>query len=329
MIQRRTILFHVLSWVLFTGAVIAGEWLDQSAGKPADPAKALVHCIGLISTFYFVYSFVCPFTLRRTRLVAFVPLLLLASPTVYMSIVGIFAPMDDFVNTGRSAVNALSVSIVAAAVYSMEEAFRREKESRQLKAQMAEAELSFLRAQVNPHFLYNTLNYFYYLARPASTELADAVVRLSDLMRFTLAETADGRIRLEDEITHIRNYIHLIRLRFHPQFHVSLEVEGTPENVEVPALLFIPFVENAIKHGTVTDPDHPVEINFRLQDDTIHFSCSNLVNTGNKPPSSGVGLRNVRRRLELLYPNSHQLNLTDTREVFSVELIIHLQNNPL
>lgn len=308
---------------------MTSEWLDQSAGKPANLAKELVHCIGLISTFYFVYGFVCPFTMRRSRLVAFVPLLVLGAPTAYMSVVGIFAPGEDFTGTGRNFINALSVSIVATAIYGMQEAFRREKESRQLKEQMEEAELSFLRAQVNPHFLYNTLNYFYYLARPASTQLADAVVRLSDLMRFTLAETADGRILLEDEITHIRNYIHLIRLRFQPQFHVSLEVEGAPENISVPALLFIPFVENAIKHGNVADPGRPVTVLFRLQDDTIYFSCSNLVSTGAKPPSSGVGLRNVRRRLELLYPDSHRFNLTDTPEVFSIELTIHLKNNPL
>lgn len=327
--QRRRILYHILIWTLLIGAVMTGVLLDQSAGKPADPAKTLIHYAGLISTFYFVYCFVCPFTLRRTRFLAFVLLLLLAAPTVYFSVVGMFAPMEDFTDTGKSAVNALAAAIIAVAVYSIEEAFRREKESRQLKVQKEEAEIAFLRAQVNPHFLYNTLNYLYYLARPASAELADAVVRLSDLMRYTLVETADGYIGLKDEITHIRNYIHLIRLRFVPHFFVKLDVEGTPENVMVPGLLFISFVENAIKHGVVTDPDHPVSILFRITDDAIFFHCRNRINCDNKPPSGGVGLNNVRRRLELLFPDRHQLNITKTPEAFSAGLTIHLKNDML
>lgn len=325
MILRRFILFHLLAWALLIGAVMTLVLLERNG----DPVKTLIHFAGLICVFYFVYCFVCPFTLRRSRLLVFIPLLLLGAPLVYLGVAAVFSLTADFTSQSKNTFTVMGAGIVAVMVYSLEEAFRRQKESRQLKAQMAEAELSFLRAQVNPHFLYNTLNYFFHLARPASAELADAVVRLSDLMRFTLAETADGHIKLMEEIAHIRNYIHLIRLRFQPHFFVTLEVEGEPGNVQVPALLFIPFVENAIKHGVVNDPEHPVAILFRITEKTVFFQCRNQVNRDQKPPSTGVGLRNVRRRLELLFPSRHRLTIPDDPGTFSVELDIHLKNTPI
>lgn len=217
-----------------------------------------------------------------------------------------------------------SYIFLAAAVWSVQNAFKSDKLNKQLKDEAIKAELSFLKSQINPHFLYNTLNYIYSLAIPVSDQLASAVLRLSDLMRYTLAESTDGKVSLAKEIDYLQSYIELFRMRFEPNFYVEFELTGVTEQQKIASLLLIPFIENAFKHGVLNEPEHPVRIQLQLQDKQLFFSVSNTINNHQKDRSSGIGLVNIHRRLDLIYPDKHELNIVRKGDVYQTTLVIKL-----
>ncbi len=186
------------------------------------------------------------------------------------------------------------------------------------------AELSALKNQINPHFLYNTLSYLYAQARPLSESLGEAILLLSDMMRYSLHETDErGLVVLEKEIEHIENYIQIHQLRFGNTLAVEFEVEGRYENKLILPLILISFVENAFKHGKTTDPQNPLVIKLTVHpDSSLSFFVKNRKTEGPKEHSSGIGLLNVKRRLALAYPNAHQVTITDTKYYFEVSLTI-------
>jgi LytS/YehU family sensor histidine kinase len=206
--------------------------------------------------------------------------------------------------------------VISGVVWSFEETLRRERENRQLRQEKTQAEEAFLRTQINPHFLYNTLNYFYSLAYPISEQLGSAVLKLSDLMRYMLHQRPDGQVELTREIDYLHNYIDLYRLRFGGQFFVEFTVTGEAAGQRLPALLLIPFAENVFKHGVLNCPDTPVYIQLTIKPNELLFEVDNKIGQHQKDATSGIGLANVRRRLELLYPNRHTLTVSQTSERF-------------
>jgi two-component system, LytTR family, sensor kinase len=213
---------------------------------------------------------------------------------------------------------------LAATVWGVVNAFQQQAENKQLREEKAKAELAFLRSQVNPHFLYNTLNYIYSLAYPVSDQLADAIIRLSNLMRYMLTESKDGLIDLEKEVDYLNNYIEIYRLRFQDQFYVNFTADGDIAGKQLASLVLIPFVENAFKHGVVDDAARPVKIQLKLTGTRLSFTVSNKINRHQKDHSSGVGLANIRRRLELIYPNRHELLIADNGATYKTTLNITL-----
>jgi two-component system LytT family sensor kinase len=139
--------------------------------------------------------------------------------------------------------------------------------------------------------------------------VANAVLKLSELMRYMLHDTPDGQVDLEKEIEYLYNYLALYRLRFPDSFHVEFTVTGEPAGRRVAPLVLIPFVENAVKHGVLDDPEHPVHIRLRIEGERLQFEVENRRNDDNKDATTGIGLPNLRRRLELLYPERHALHV--------------------
>lgn len=215
-----------------------------------------------------------------------------------------------------------SYIIVAMAIYAVQQSFRSELANKNLKNDVVKAELAFLKSQINPHFLYNTLNYVYSLAIPVSDKLADAVLKLSDLMRYTLSESATGFVPLAKEVEYVKNYIALFRMRFEPNFYLDFNIDGLSENQEIASLMLIPFVENAFKHGVVNDKNSPVRINLKASAKMLVFEVSNKINRGQKDTSSGVGLLNVQRRLNLIYPDRHELLISNNSNTYKTTLTI-------
>lgn len=201
----------------------------------------------------------------------------------------------------------------------------KEKEKNLIRDKL-ETELKFLRNQTNPHFLFNTLNNIYALARKKSDDTADVVMKLSKLLRFMLYETKNEQIRISDEIKILDDYIELEKLRYNDRLTISFIREIDNENEQIAPLLLIPFVENAFKHGASESRfESFINLEMTLQNGILEFNIENTKEqNGKKLNDENIGLTNVRRQLELLY-KEHEVSIICEAAVFKVFLKVNLR----
>lgn len=193
-----------------------------------------------------------------------------------------------------------------------------------LHREKLETELKFLRAQVNPHFLFNTLNNIYSLSRKGSEHTSEAVMRLSKLMRFILYEASDNQILVVDEIRIIKDYIELEKLRYSSRLSVFFEDRVDNPHVKIGPLLLLHFVENAFKHGvSETSTQAEVRVHILVEKNTLKANFSNTKSGESQSDRTKIGLENIRRQLDLLYP-SHKLEISNTTHTFTVSLELDL-----
>jgi len=188
-------------------------------------------------------------------------------------------------------------------------------------------ELDFLRSQVSPHFMFNLMNTLVSMARKKSELMEPSLISLSQLMRYMLYDSNGDKISLPNEIEYLKNYINLQLLRFGDDVRFNLFISGDPENYKIEPMLLIPFVENAFKHGTsVDDPMIEVAIIVDNQVSSINLMVSNSVGgeVKKKDEGSGIGLANVIRRLELLYPGNHSILIDEKPGLYTVNLELNL-----
>jgi LytS/YehU family sensor histidine kinase len=198
----------------------------------------------------------------------------------------------------------------------------KEKENENLKT-----ELSLLRSQVSPHFMFNVLNNMVSLARKKSDILEPSLIKLSSLMRYMLYETNEEKVSLEKEIDYLHSYIDLQQQRFGKKLTVNVSIDAVDGRYQIEPMLLIPFVENAFKHGTGLIEDAIIEINLTAQRNILQFTVRNKydpLSKDIKDTSSGIGLNNVMRRLNLLYTNEHTLMITKENNWFVVSLQIKI-----
>ena len=197
----------------------------------------------------------------------------------------------------------------------------------EIRAKQVQAELDLLKAQIHPHFLFNTLNNLFGMARRGDAATADGIARLARLMRYMIEDSGADVVGLDKEVEQIRGLIELEKLRIAPEDDVEIgfTVEGEAAAVRIPPLLLIPFVENSFKHGVSPSAKSFVRIHLSAGRGSLRFSVQNSVPPGAAPArdtGDGLGLRNVRRRLELLYPGTHQLTIREEDGEFRVELTL-------
>lgn len=199
------------------------------------------------------------------------------------------------------------------------------REAVQLKSEKLESELKFLKSQINPHFLFNALNNIYTLTVINPKSAGDSLLKLSEMLRYLLYECDADKVRLGRELTYLQNYIDLFSLKDEADLNIKFDVNDVDENVMIAPLLLIPFVENAFKHSQIEDLEHGW-INIILFGDTkqVYFEIKNSLPKTNfsKDEVGGIGLQNVKRQLELIYPNKHTLKIDKSETEFSVELTI-------
>jgi two-component system, LytTR family, sensor kinase len=206
--------------------------------------------------------------------------------------------------------------------------FITEQKNKQIENEKLNTELSFLKSQINPHFLFNTLNNIYSLAADGSKHTAEAVMKLSSIMRYVLTEAKNDEVPVEKEIQFIRHYIELQKLRLTEKSPVDFIIEGDPVGKKISPLLFLPFVENAFKYGISTRELSPILIKMQLQRDLVIFNIKNnkQKNSLLKPAeNTGIGINNSKRRLDLLYHNKYVLDITNDDSVYIVNLKIDIQ----
>lgn len=197
---------------------------------------------------------------------------------------------------------------------------KKEEENERLKS-----ELSFLRSQISPHFMFNVLNSIVSLSRRKPESVEPVVIKLSELMRYMIYETTDSKVAISKEANYLNSYIELQRIRFGNDIDIDFKSEILSINGTIEPMLLIPFVENAFKHGVGMVENPNISIHLIDNPKYLHFVVKNKISNQpaeKKDESSGIGLTNVKRRLELLYPDQHELKISDKDQAYIVDLMI-------
>ncbi|MBK7936922.1 MAG: histidine kinase [Lewinellaceae bacterium] len=338
------IALHVIFWLVYLpiNAVIScisrGAHIEEEFGM-ALVGEAFSLPLKLLFT-YFVFYYVIPLYLERSKIWQLVGLLFAAfsvSTILYRLEIGwIFFPIFEpgwtiqiFSFKGiMLTVFDLFITLAAAVTVKMIRMHYKSLEfEQQLIREKLQSELNFLRAQTNPHFLFNTLNNLYVLARKKSDRTADAIMMLSKIMRFVIYECRAPRIALGDEARVIQDFIELEKLRYNNRLKVDYQEDIDQPHTAVAPLLLLPFVENSFKHGASgTTGDVLISIALKLRNKDLSFSVKNTVDK-DIPASSGpggIGLRNLKRQLDLLYPGQYELSTSRENGFFQANLHLHL-----
>lgn len=196
---------------------------------------------------------------------------------------------------------------------------------RRTEKEKLRAELSYLKAQINPHFLFNTLNSIYALSIEKSDKTPEAVVKLSGMMRYVLSESHKDHVPLGKEIDYIGDYVELQKIRLGHTVKLSYSFSGQPSGKEIAPLVLIPFVENAFKHGVNAEEISDIVIHIQVDEKSMTLEVINnkVRSVADAAEKSGLGIENTRNRLKLLYPDTHELTIRDADKVFSVVLKIY------
>jgi hypothetical protein len=199
-----------------------------------------------------------------------------------------------------------------------------EKKKQKIETEKLATELSFLRSQINPHFLFNTLNNIYSLALVKSDATANAVLKLSSIMRYVLNETKHDIVPLMQELEFMRHYIELQKIRLTNKVTINFLTEGPIEGKQIAPLILIPFVENAFKYGISTKENSAISFKVKVDETHIYFTSENHIfpSANESREQTGIGLKNTKRRLELLYPGRHTLSVINENSQFIVHLTI-------
>ncbi|GHT36679.1 sensor histidine kinase [Bacteroidia bacterium] len=338
--KKLTIAVHIFVWLLLL--VIPYISTDQvfNSLDPASDVKYLLLCLSLssvlLAAFYFNHFFLIPkFLFAKKGWLYFLVLLLMIAAV--FSFIGII-----FVSFGFNpetldktnpivekilpviTINALSLWLLAIISSVLWAIYNRLK---QTESERLSAQIASLKSQINPHFLFNTLNNIYATAIDTSPKAADMVDKLSEMMRYTMKDTQQDFVLLEDEINYISNYIELQRLRLDKS--IKLEYSGL-ENIpalQITPMLLIPFIENAFKHGVNSEQKSHIKIEITMNDAEFRLSVvNNKVDIQQQiSERSGLGIENTKHRLNLIYPSKHLLVINDTEKQFIVSLHINLQ----
>ena len=332
-----TVMLHISCWLLLFGLPILLRPENPSRGPSEHGSEIFFYLIAFkyllwIALFYFNAYFIVPKMIYSGKLWTYI-----------VSIIGIFVILflidsalfyvgmgwKPFVIKNFFSFNLFPVLFVLAGSTAFrmvsdrikEDRLKTEKETENLKT-----ELSLLRSQVSPHFMFNIMNNMVALARKKSDLLEPSLIKLSSLLRYMLYET-DEKVPLQKEIEYLQSYIDLQRQRFGDKVEIKTCMQQVDPQYEIEPMLLIPFVENAFKHGTGMIENAEIDVDLRVERDVLTFSVHNKFNSGSgeiQDKSSGIGLGNVQRRLDLLYGDKHTLLITKQEHWFIVSLQIAL-----
>lgn len=336
------ITYHISFWLVY---LFLNSWLgslfNQVDLERAFLGEAFVLPVKILLT-YFVFYYIIPLYLDRDKVYKLVGLTLLAfvvASLLYRVVTAyIFFPTFEperkipflFIPGFYLTAFDLFITVAAATTIKMIRVHYKSLEFEQeLLREKLQSELNFLRAQTNPHFLFNTLNNLYVLARKKSDRTADAIMMLSKIMRFVLYECRSPRIAVSDESKIIQDYIELEKLRYNNRLSVHFTENIEQAGGSIAPLLLLPFVENSFKHGAnSTTGDASIAVDLNLKNNILDFKVQNTVEVGERHSNSeGIGLKNVQRQLDLIYPDRYDLSIEQENGTYTVNLQIKLESD--
>lgn len=227
---------------------------------------------------------------------------------------------------GSISFSGIFIILISIPLQLIDNWFKKYELEKELKTHQLEAELRFLKAQVNPHFLFNTLNNIYSLSVTESKQAPEMILKLSDMMSYMLYDCKHEQVSLSSEIDYLRNYIALQQLKKDNELRIDFTIKGEIDQVMITPMLFIPFFENAFKHGNLEDVTNGwLRSVISVAKGVLQFTASNTIQPKISISSKGgVGLENIRDRLALLYPEKHSLDINEADGIFSVQLTLDL-----
>lgn len=328
---------HILFWALLFIFLII---IDRSESPLAIRSiKSLISVSFFSAIVYLNWKVLIPKFLKKRNWIRYIlSLLLLALVITPPKSLSFYLLYSDYPNIQQYFLNnqnillfeSIFVGAASSAFKITQDWLSHERDRKELQSQKLESELNFLKSQINPHFLFNTLNNLYALSLKKSDDAPKTVLMLSEMMRYMLYECNDENVPLEKEINYIKNYLELEKIRLGKKSTLEFIVDGTPGNLRIAPLMFIPFIENSFKHGMNHQLDQGfVKINMKIDEDSIEMNLSNnksdqfTAEIKNKK-SGGIGLINIKRRLKLIYPERHELKIRENEDSYLVDLKIKL-----
>ena len=228
-----------------------------------------------------------------------------------------------------SFLNQLVIVVVSTIFQLLQNRVRRDRQRQQLQNMQSEAQLSFLKAQINPHFLFNTLNNIYALSVIRSEKTPAMILKLSELLRYVIYDGREKRVLLEQEINHIKKFIELFQMKSENELNITMQVEGSPNGLRIEPMILIPIVENCFKHTDFdTNAGAYIKIILVIHNKSIKFITLNTKDESDlqKDKTGGVGLENIKKRLHLNYFNNYELIIQNKKQIFEVNLSMELDN---
>jgi len=335
--KNRVLSLHLLFWCVYLSFNLYQISFFQH-DEPYDWSRIFISMGFTMGTAYLNYFIMLPNFLKhknigRYLLEFFIPFALLIIVRILLQrMIAIKDEHNHFLYSNFFIVNTAAITLLIAIFIGMlrfvKEWFELESKKKEVENERLMAELNFLKAQINPHFLFNTLNNLYYLAYSKSDNTTEVIAKLSQMMRYMIHESNHPEVALSKEIEYMQSYISLERLRLNNQILIQFDVEGNPDSVKIAPLILITFLENAFKHGVNgNNPAAWVKLAIHLKGKectyTVENSKMHSVNPDNGE-KSGIGLQNVKRRLELSYPGQYTLSVSDLPDRYAVQLKLTL-----
>ena len=348
--NKYVILLHVLVWTLVFVSDAVTVYMANPYAVAGHPfsitlfSKFLLIAFGYMligaSTFYGTYFWVGPrLFIKKNYLMAVVYALVVLGGMVilrYAIEYGFFLPVLHFDNyrgnrwtIGHFIKNAVFYYLPREFAYGLiyfvvQEWQANNRKRQELQQEKLSAELAFLRSQINPHFIFNTINDIYALTYQKSEQAPEALLKLSEILRYMLREGQQDLVELSQEVAYLKNVIELQHIGAKGNAFVDFQTDGIIAGQRIASLIFIAFVENAFKHGIWSDPNHPLLIHIQADKKAVTLQVRNKVGTHLKDSTGGIGLVNVCRRLKLIYPEKHCLEITEEDEYYTVNLQLEL-----
>jgi two-component system, LytTR family, sensor kinase len=341
-----TILTHIIVWTIFLCLPYIFRPKPMMGADLQDPLREyfltryLLFNVLLIIIFYFHALWILPSLLKKKSIYLYI-ILVIALFALFMLLRELFftrpiptqfrgmIPPRGFDLFRPDRIESMFlfffIMAVSAGIWLVQEWKNAEKKAKLIEEERISMELSFLRSQINPHFLFNTLNSIYSLALVKSDATPDAVMKLSDMMRYITHDAHAETVALETEVQYISHYVELQKIRLGDNVNVVLKLNGNFSQQYIVPLLLMPFIENAFKYGISSHEPAPVNIEISLENNLLNMKVSNRIFPDRKQGDSRrLGITNTRQRLELSYPGRHQLKISDNKQVFLVNLQIRL-----
>jgi two-component system, LytTR family, sensor histidine kinase AlgZ len=340
--RNRVLLVHISFWCVYISFFFytisnfrAGRGIDWGKATANGFVQLVVTIvIAYLNYFIFLPRFLAHKKVWRYLIEFFIPFSILISARIHLHrflIDGYTYQRSHFYSTFyivEVCVITLFITIFVSMLRFAADWFELAAKQKEIQNEKLLAELNFLKAQINPHFLFNTLNNLYYLAYTQSPNTTEVIAKLSQMMRYMIYDSNYLQVPLTKEIEYMQNYISLERLRLNDQIPISFSIQGTTEGVLISPLIFITFLENAFKHGVSNnDKNAFVNLSLSLNGKECIYSVENSKLPSVKPEAqekSGIGLQNVKRRLDLSYPDRYTLETEDKPDHYSVRLTITL-----